>query len=188
MAYSVPEKGPGLWHLTVAGVVRVWLVHSVQCRPNSVRTQSCSIAYLGRAIPGPIPVYGGNFRRTFRTVGPYEFLQEKVWTNDWSIWISPELSMDQWRSKFSESFSLDQCWSIECSSLHLQKIITYISNQVWSCNALHQYNRQELSLCSMLPVKFRLPQCPLRCFLAVWSENHYIIKTETHDTNQSGAL
>ena len=27
--------------------------------------------------------------------------------------------MDQWRSKFSESFSLDRYWSIECSSLQL---------------------------------------------------------------------
>ena len=60
---------------------------------------------------------GGNFRRTFRTIGPYEFPQEKVWTNDWSIWISPEIRMDQWRSKFSESFSLDRYWSIEGSSL-----------------------------------------------------------------------
>ena len=59
----------------------------------------------------------GNFRRTFRTIVPYEFPQEKEWTNDWSIWISPEIRMDQWRSKFSESFSLDQYWSIECSSL-----------------------------------------------------------------------
>ena len=50
---------------------------------------------LGRAIHGPMPVYGGNFWRTFRTIGPYEFPrkrygpligpyefpQEKVWTN-----------------------------------------------------------------------------------------------------------
>ena len=28
-----------------------------------------------------------------------------------------EICMDQWRSKFSESFSLDRYWSIECSSL-----------------------------------------------------------------------
>ena len=28
--------------------------------------------------------------------------------------------MDQWRSKFSESFSLDRYWSIECSSLFFQ--------------------------------------------------------------------
>ena len=28
---------------------------------------------------------GGNFWRTFRTIGPYEFPKEKVWTNDWSI-------------------------------------------------------------------------------------------------------
>ena len=41
----------------------------------------------------------------------------EVWTNDWSIWISPEIRMDQWRSKFSESFSLDRHWSIECSFL-----------------------------------------------------------------------
>ena len=26
--------------------------------------------------------------------------------------------MDQWRSKFSESFSLDRYWSIECPSLY----------------------------------------------------------------------
>ena len=58
-----------------------------------------------------------NFRRTFRTIGPYKFPQEQVWTNDWSIWISPEIRMDQWRSKFSESFSLDRYWSIECSPL-----------------------------------------------------------------------
>ena len=36
-------------------------------------------------------------------IGPYEF--------------PTEISMDQWRSKFSESFSLDRHWSIECSSL-----------------------------------------------------------------------
>ena len=30
-------------------------------------------------------IAGENFRRTFRTVGPYDFPQEKVWTNDWSI-------------------------------------------------------------------------------------------------------
>ena len=28
---------------------------------------------------------GGDFRQTFRTIGPYEFPQEKIWTNDWSI-------------------------------------------------------------------------------------------------------
>ena len=72
----------------------------------------------GRSHPWTNTSVGGNFRRNFRTIGPYEFPQPKVWTNDWSIWISPELSMDQWRSKFSESFSLDRYWSIECSSLH----------------------------------------------------------------------
>ena len=41
----------------------------------------------------------------------------QVWTNDWSWWISPEIRMDQWRSKFSERFRLDRHWSIECSSL-----------------------------------------------------------------------
>ena len=61
--------------------------------------------------------FRGKLRRTFRTIGPYEFPQEKVWTNDWSIWISPGICMNQWRSKFSESFSLDRYWSIECSSL-----------------------------------------------------------------------
>ena len=30
------------------------------------------------------------------------------------------IRMDQWRSKFSESFSLDRYWSIECSSLFLR--------------------------------------------------------------------
>ena len=34
----------------------------------------------------------GNLRRTFRTIGPYEFPQEKKWTNDWSICMSPKLA------------------------------------------------------------------------------------------------
>ena len=55
--------------------------------------------------------------RTLGIIGPYELPQEMVWTNDWSIWISHEIGMDQWRSKFSESFSLDRYWSTECSSL-----------------------------------------------------------------------
>ena len=61
---------------------------------------------------------GGNFRKNFQDhwsirispgkrygpmIGPYEF--------------SPETGMDQWRSKFSESFTLDRYWSIERSSL-----------------------------------------------------------------------
>ena len=50
-------------------------------------------------------------------IGPYEFPQEKVWTNDWSIWTSPKIRMDQWRSKSSESFSLDRYWFIDGSSL-----------------------------------------------------------------------
>ena len=32
---------------------------------------------------------GENFRRTFRTIGPYGFPLEKVWTNDWSICQGP---------------------------------------------------------------------------------------------------
>ena len=74
--------------------------------------------FSGKNHPWTNASVGGNFRKTFRTIGPYEFPQEKVWTNDWSICISPEISrMDQWRSKFSESFSLDWYQSIECSSL-----------------------------------------------------------------------
>ena len=73
----------------------------------------------GKSHPWTNTSVGGNFRRTFRIIGPYEFPQEKVWTNDWSIWISPEIRMDQWRSKFSESFGLGRYWSIECSSLPL---------------------------------------------------------------------
>ena len=39
----------------------------------------------GESHPWTNASVGGNFRRTFRTIGPYEFPQEKVWTNDWSI-------------------------------------------------------------------------------------------------------
>ena len=62
----------------------------------------------------------GKLLKNFRTIGRYEFPQEKCMesrTNDWSIRISPEIGMDQWRSKFSESFGLDRHWPIECSSL-----------------------------------------------------------------------
>ena len=64
----------------------------------------------GKSHPWTNTSAGGNFRRTFRTI------QEKVCTNDWSVWISPEIRMDQWRSKFSESFSLDRYWCTEFKS------------------------------------------------------------------------
>ena len=50
----------------------------------------------------------------------------KNFQDHWSIWMSPGKCMDQWRSKFSESFSLDRYWSIECSSLTAQIITIYI--------------------------------------------------------------
>ena len=37
-----------------------------------------------------------------------------------------KIRMDQWRSKFSESFSLDRYWSIECSSLHVMRAIVSV--------------------------------------------------------------
>ena len=72
----------------------------------------------GKSHPWTNASVGGKFRRTFRTIGSYEFPQEKVWTNDWSIWMCPEISMDQWHSKFSESFSLDRHWPIPCAHTH----------------------------------------------------------------------
>ena len=56
----------------------------------------------------PFPVFTHGSRSGIPFVsaffpGPYE--------------VSPEIRMDQWRSKFSQSFSLDRHWSMECSSL-----------------------------------------------------------------------
>ena len=47
---------------------------------------------------------------------------EKNFQDHWSIRVSPgngmeSYTMDQWRSKLSESFSLDRYWSIKCSVL-----------------------------------------------------------------------
>ena len=42
--------------------------------------------------------------------------------------------MDQWRSKFSESFSLDRYWSIECSSLCKNRVLimyTYLFSEAF---------------------------------------------------------
>ena len=39
----------------------------------------------GKSHPWTNTSVGGNFGRTFGTIGPYEFPQEKVWTNDWSM-------------------------------------------------------------------------------------------------------
>ena len=82
-------------------------------------------------------------KRGENLVGPYEFPQEKVWTNDWSIWISPEISMDQWCSKFSESFSLDSYWSIKCSSLEnwpqeISRIILDKVHEPWTNILFHR--------------------------------------------------
>ena len=92
------------------GITKECQLHGMTCHHHET----------GKSHPWTNTSAGGNFRRTFRTIGPYGFPQENVWTNDWSIWISPEICMDQWRSKFSESFSLDRYWSIECSSLWKQ--------------------------------------------------------------------
>ena len=69
--------------------------------------------FPGTAIHGPMPVQREtleelsgplvrtNFprKRHAPVIGPYKF-------------STPEIRMDQWRSKFSESFSLDRHWSI----------------------------------------------------------------------------
>ena len=114
----------------------------------------------GKSHPWTNASVGGNFRRTFRTIGPYEFPQEKVWTNDWSIWISPEIRMDQWRSKFSESFSLDRYWSIECSSLkHFLKVIWKIAFQRWSSNfEVNNHFKDDLAFSNREKKKITLPQ------------------------------
>ena len=105
---QIPRKNPGIipWKNCVSVFVSSFLFSLPKIS--------------GKSHPWTNTSVGGNFRRTFRTIGPYEFPQEKVWTNDWSIRISPEMCMDQWSWKFSESFSLDRYWSIECSSLNLQ--------------------------------------------------------------------
>ena len=93
-------------HLTPSEILSELPTHVVHYW-RDVFVMTCCLA--GKSHPWTNTSVGGNFRRTFRTIGPYEFPQEKVR-------ISPEISMDQWRSKFSESFSLDRYWSIECSS------------------------------------------------------------------------
>ena len=87
--------------------------------PALVVYKNQSPIYPGKSHPWTNTSVGGNFRRTFRTIWSIRISPGKVvWTNDWSIWISlPKLVWTKWRSKLSESFSLDRCWSIECSSL-----------------------------------------------------------------------
>ena len=43
---------------------------------------------------------------------------------DWSIWISPEIHMDQWLPKLSESSGLNRHRPIECSSLRQDVVAT----------------------------------------------------------------
>ena len=71
----------------------------------------------GKSHPWTNTSVGGNFRRTFRTIGPYEFPRQRYGPMIGPYEFPSEIRMDQWRSKFSESFSLDRYWSIECSSL-----------------------------------------------------------------------
>ena len=44
---------------------------------------SVNTIQAGKSHPWTNTSVGGNFGRTFRTIGPYEFPQEKVWTYDW---------------------------------------------------------------------------------------------------------
>ena len=64
----------------------------LRCRNNSLHGAvpdaigfSRSWLGAGKSHPWTSTSVGGNFKRTFSTIGPYEFPQEKVWTNDWSI-------------------------------------------------------------------------------------------------------
>ena len=54
----------------------------------------------GKSHPWTNASVGGNFRKTFRTIGPCKFPQEKVWTK-WLVHMNfPEICRDQWRSKW----------------------------------------------------------------------------------------
>ena len=61
----------------------------IRCtKAHLLRIRRAKSALSGKSHPWTNTSVGGNIWRTFRTIGPYEFPQEKVWTNDWSIWIS----------------------------------------------------------------------------------------------------
>ena len=64
------------------------------CSPQKLHVDTLTLPLLSSANalkfmtlkhPWTNTSVGGNFRKTFRTIDPYEFPQEKVWTNDWSI-------------------------------------------------------------------------------------------------------
>ena len=85
-------------------------------KPSDIHTEICLENFPSdfrrsweySAINGPsVPLVHTNFprKRYGPMIGPYEFPQKLVWS-----------TMDQCRSKFSESYSLDRHWSIECSS------------------------------------------------------------------------
>ena len=68
----------------------------------------------GKSHPWTNTSVGGNFRKSFRTIGPYEFPRKRYGPMI-GPYEFPRNSYDQWgsTSKFSESFSLDRHWSIE---------------------------------------------------------------------------
>ena len=104
------------------------------CDPTVKLNLRRNFTKTGKSHPWTNANVGGNFRRTFRTIGPYEFPQEKVWTNGWSTWISPEISMDRWRSKFSESFSLDRHWSSSLKDLVLVRKLLFPAQIIHGAN------------------------------------------------------
>ena len=50
---------------------------------EELRAVFCSLIseIAGKSHPWTNASVGGNFRRTFRTIGPYEFPPKKIWTN-----------------------------------------------------------------------------------------------------------
>ena len=88
-------------------------------------------------------------------IGPYKFPQQKVLTDGWSICISPGKGMDQWPSKFSESFGLDRYWSIECSYLTREQMSAkerLANNRVWN-DQVWELPTTCLALRSRLPAR-----------------------------------
>ena len=88
--FSVPtvplQKGFSVFQYSLTGKVPVPVPVSVPGkRFRRFRFRFRFREKPGKSHPWTNTSVGGNFRKTFRTIGPYEFPQEKVWTNDWSI-------------------------------------------------------------------------------------------------------
>ena len=89
----------------------------------------------GKRHPWTNTSLGGNFRRTFRAIGPYIVSLKARHQGIGPYEFPMKLKMDQWLPNFSESSGPHRCRSVDCSSLAFAPPAHEFGMEFWDTNS-----------------------------------------------------